>query len=118
MHDEATFDLRMVLGRNSLSDSKVPMKVCLDCIPICFLLTDCCLKIQAPFKDGYWKIHVELPDQYPYKSPSIGFINRIFHPNIDEMSGKMMIQWNPSTDSYKIRVCMPRCDQSNLVTHV
>ena len=64
-------------------------------------------KSLAPFAGGNWKIHVEIPDQYPYKSPSIGFVNRIFHPNIDELSGSVCLDvinqtWSPMYDMINI----------------
>ncbi|KKA29217.1 hypothetical protein TD95_000939, partial [Thielaviopsis punctulata] len=61
----------------------------------------------TPFEGGVWKIHVELPENYPYRSPSIGFVNRIFHPNIEENSGSVCLDvinqtWSPMYDMINI----------------
>tara|TARA_B110001450_G_scaffold233406_1_gene236690 strand:+ start:2638 stop:3078 length:441 start_codon:yes stop_codon:yes gene_type:complete len=62
------------------------------------------LSIQGPidsdYEHGTWQIKITIPPNYPFVSPSVGFIDKIYHPNIDLRSGSICLNtlnetWTP-----------------------
>lgn len=53
----------------------------------------------TPFEDGIWRLHFELPADFPQRPPTAYFRTTIFHPNVDAQTGSICVEtlkrdWN------------------------
>ena len=66
------------------------------------------------YEGGNWRIRIEMTDKYPFKSPSVCFLDKIFHPNIEESSGAVCLNtlnenWSAIYDlEYIINIAIPQ----------
>ena len=63
-----------------------------------------------------WRVRLDIPEKYPFESPTVTFMNKIFHPNISFETGKLYLDegWTPAWDLssilLSIQSMLPNCN--------
>ncbi|KAF2029399.1 UBC-like protein [Setomelanomma holmii] len=46
----------------------------------------------TPYVNGVWRLHLDIPPNYPAAPPTAQFRTRLWHPNIDEATGAVCVE--------------------------
>ncbi|RAH66194.1 putative ubiquitin conjugating enzyme E2 [Aspergillus aculeatinus CBS 121060] len=45
----------------------------------------------TPYSQGLWRLHLKMPEDYPKSPPKATFKTRIWHPNVEELTGAVCV---------------------------
>lgn len=68
--------------------------------------------IETPFENHQWELTIEIPQNYPIAPPSVKFVNKICHPNVNFQTGEICLNilnqehWSPAWNLLNVIVAI------------